>query len=853
MRSIAALCMVVLLLSSAHLAHASHLRAVDIQYDCLSACTTRVHQKVYRDCMGTWIPVMVNFGGAPGCVLPTPVTPWSSLIITEIPPLCPGYPTQCNTPGATMGGIEEWWWYRDFDICTGTPCIYNLDWSNCCRNAGIDNLNNSGSTNYWVSNTFNNTLGTCNNSPRYSREPFHYACSGQDYDVHVGGTDPDGDSLAYVLAPCMQSSTVPVNYAPGCSATAPLVSWNVSLDPATGILHLQAAPGNAMLGFICVQTEEWRNGVLINTYTRDFQLHILACGANASPSLTAPFNLTGTATLAGNAIYVMTGNALCFDIGSADIDPGQGLTLSLPMVRPAGSTFVDAFNATITDNVMGTSTAPPTGRFCWTPTTPGIYDVMIHVEDDFCAVKGFEEAVVRIHVVPCTATATATVGACPSVNFSATGCNPGPITYQWTGGGGLSSTAASFTHTYASVGSYPWEVIVTSGAVSDTIRDTVDVGLDTALVAFITGDDTLDHCAGRFEDTLMASGISNFLWNTLATTSSIRVSVPGVYSCWRTDAAGCVSVDSVTIGENLPDIAGHVTASTAAPLAGEKVYLIRHDTMAQALIAVDSIFTDANGYYFFCNVVDTLVFLKAAPDSANYPFEMPTYADTTLFWNNAITFYPLVQSPFVHDFQTRFGANPGGPGFIGGLITQGANKVSAVGDPVPGLMVFLRDRNTGDVLGFRISDGNGYFSFGGIPLGDYEIVPDKPGVSTSNVPQLSLTAQAPVRDSLDLRLHSTYLELVVASAVGPGLTGFNAGVSPSPFRDFTWLNLELEDGGLVDVRVLDLQGRVVGEVYGGGMVAGKNQIRLGDGLGIGVYFVEVRVDERLVVMRIVKQ
>jgi hypothetical protein len=757
---------------------ATHFRGVDVQYECLNACTTRLQMKVYRDCTGSiLLSDTFSISAGPGCVLPSPVSPWSVQVVTEITQLCPGYPTICNTPGATMVSAEELYWYRDYDVCTGTPCVYWIGWETCCRSAAINNLINPSTQGVYVLNTLNTWAGTCNNSPRYTREPYLFGCSGQDYDFHAGANDPDGDSLAYSLGPCMQSPGNQVNYASGCFGYAPFISWNITIDAATGILHLQASPGNAFAGVICIYTEEWRNGALINTYARDFQLSLSSCPGNANPTLTAPFNVTGNATVSGHEIHTRAGNSFCFDIGSADVDPGQGMAMWWT-VRPAGASFVDAFNATVSDTVPGTSGAPPTGRFCWTPTDPGIYYLMLHVQDDQCPLLGMDETVVTVHVDSCTVTA--------------------------------------------------------------------------ASVTFITGDDTLDRCAGQLQDTLAAPGFLTYLWNTGDTTPSIVVDSAGAYWCTVADSMGCLSVDTVDVRENLPDIAGHVLASTALPLVHEKVYLIRHDTVLQALTAIDSILTDSTGHYFFCAVTDSLVFIKAAPDSANYPFEMPTYADTTLYWNNAITFNPQLLSPFVHDFQTLFGANPGGPGFIGGLITQGANKVNAVGDPVPDLVVFLRDRTTGEVLGYRVTDGNGYFSFAGVPLGDYDIVPDKPHVSTSNVPQLSLTAQVPVLDSLDLRLHRTYLEWVVPSGVVPGVPGFHAGISPSPFHGTTTLRLDLTEACYARIRVFDLSGREMGQVVAGTLDAGEHSFALGDGLGTGVYWVELRLGERVTALCMVK-
>jgi hypothetical protein len=231
---------------------------------------------------------------------------------------------------------------------------------------------------------------------------------------------------------------------------------------------------------------------------------------------------------------------------------------------------------------------------------------------------------------------------------------------------------------------------------------------------------------------------------------------------------------------------------------------------------------------------------------------MPTYADTTLYWNNAITFYPLTQVPFRHDFSTLYGTNPGGPGFIGGLVSQGSNKTGSIGDPVPGLRLFLQNRTTGEILGYRTTDVNGYFSFAGIPLADYEIVPDRPNVSTTNVPLLTLTAQTPVMDSLDLQLHRYWLELV------PPATGFSANgafefnAMPNPFGGNTRIVLNLSADAQVEMEVYDVTGKQMEPVFAGHVKKGSHHFGMGDDLKAGIYFVRLRLNDEEKVLKVLK-
>lgn len=839
-------------------ARASHVMGADLTLTCLNTCTMRVDGRVYYDCadpspaytnVTTWTPAL------PGCTPPPAIGPASVATITDITPTCPTIASWCAAPLSSAYGVGQIHWWRDYDICAVAPCIFTVSWTDCCRPNFINNIQNPGAAGYSISTTVNTQLPSCNSSPEFVDPPVTWICNDRDQYIYQGANDPDGDSLSYELGPCTGPIGNQVTYLPGCFPSGPYgPNWSVTVNSASGLVFFDAHPGGPLNAIVCIYIHEWRNGSLIGTTVRDMLVMAQACAGNASPAWGAASNLSSGLTVSGNHLYVCASGNFCFDIAPTDPDAAQGLRIWWDGGLP-GATFTEAGNANVQDSISGTTAVPPVGRFCWIPPGNGLYPLRLHVEDDFCPLNGREDLVLWIHVNAVAPTVVVTQGPCPQVQFALAGCLGSGQTYSWSGGDGLGSSAQSFTHGYSSVGTYPWQVIVTGGNQIDTLTGSVVVNGGPFPQALITGNLDLDACAGRLSDTLVATGgFSSYVWNNGATTPSIITgNLPGTYIVEAHDAAGCGYIDTAQVDWIQPDISGRVTTGSSVPLVNQEIYLIRHDTMLQALIAVDSILTDADGNYFFCQVTDTLVFIKAAPDSNAYPLEMPTYADTTLFWNNALTFYPLTQLPLVHDFATLPGVNPGGPGFIGGLITQGANKTDAVGDPVVGLRVFLRDRNSGAVLGYRDTDVNGYFSFAGIPLSDYEILPDKPWVSTTNVPSIALTAQVPALDSLDFRLHSTYLELVMPpNGIPPVHAAFSVLISPNPFGDQATLELNLEAASAVSIQVYDLLGRRAGLVFSGELAEGPHRIAFGDELSSGVYIVQVQADGAKRVLRIVK-
>ena len=220
---------------------------------------------------------------------------------------------------------------------------------------------------------------------------------------------------------------------------------------------------------------------------------------------------------------------------------------------------------------------------------------------------------------------------------------------------------------------------------------------------------------------------------------------------------GRVDIGAYEYNPNSPsnyNLSGTITQSTGGALANAKVFLITYNPTDTSLTAIDSTTTDATGFYQFTGTSSSDLYIKAAPDSATYPNEIPTYYDSSLVFQSATAIGGGCGS-LALDFSTIGGMNPGGPGFIGGLISQGANKT---GDPLAGITLLLVDSASQQVHDITQTDATGNFQFGNLALGTYEIWVDRPFIENDSAPVLTLTAQTPTLNELEFELHSTYLE-----------------------------------------------------------------------------------------------
>ncbi|NBV14368.1 MAG: PKD domain-containing protein [Sphingobacteriia bacterium] len=427
---------------------ATHFMGADITYICGPAplnnpCIRRILHKTYYDCDGAATPDLTDpnapntlnpqfsvvFQGQ-GCGTPTLVGAWVFVSYSEVTPICPDTTTKCTDVTQAINGVNEAIYYADYDFCAlPNGCVVNISWSNCCRNNTITSLTAPGSDGMYVSTNVTVGLTPCNSSPQFNFRPVPYLCLGTTYTFNQGATDPDGDSLSYALVPCLTSATNTVSYngGGGYNPASPLgPNATVTINPQTGDVTI--LPNTIEIGVMCVEVTEWRNGVAINTVTRDMQLTVINCTGNPPTS-------TGINGLGSFITTACGGDLICFDIPS-DGDPTRIVTMSWNN-GIAGGVFTSS-NGTQIDTVRGND---PTGRFCWqtSPNQIGQYQFVLTLVDDNCPIQLQNQYTFQINITPpqpITITGNTSICRGQSTNLTTTG---GGSSFTWTPTTGLSN------------------------------------------------------------------------------------------------------------------------------------------------------------------------------------------------------------------------------------------------------------------------------------------------------------------------------------------------------------------------------------------------------------------------------
>lgn len=307
-----------------------------------------------------------------------------------------------------------------------------------------------------------------------------------------------------------------------------------------------------------------------------------------------------------------------------------------------------------------------------------------------------------------------------------------PFTYSWNTGSTFSTTDIDLNTNFYSV------TVTDATGCTATANYWYQGGVDSCSVEIIAVQN------GTMLEAVVsgATGAVTYNWSTGATTAVIQDVEPGNYCVTVTTANGCTSTDCFFVAD--PSAAFIIDGYVYLPDSingGDMegwVYLIVYDEEEGTLTAVDTTEMESMGfggaaYYEFDEQPAGEYLIKAAlePGSQDYEEHLPTYYGHVLWWDEAST----VTLPFngwgSFNFTLIPGDNPGGPGFIGGYIADGANLQSGEievrgSEPMEGVSIILLDEEEKPVS-YTYTDANGEFMFPSLAYGTYKVVVEHVG------------------------------------------------------------------------------------------------------------------------------
>lgn len=415
-----------------------------------------------------------------------------------------------------------------------------------------------------------------------------------------------------------------------------------------------------------------------------------------------------------------------------------------------------------------------------------------------------------------------------------------PDTWTWDFGDGTTGEGSQLIHTYAEAGTYTVCLTISNEAgCDDTVCQDILVQESPwdqcyAEFSFYSTDGTATTPGNTFQfEDWSSNDVVAWQWDFGDGTSSseqnpIHTYEDGMYTACLTvvTADGCVSdmCASLIAGDGgwQPtglSLCGSINVSNnfnAPTVYDATVYLIEYDVDNGTLTAVDSTIAigfgwgqdDSSSFSFYCfdgleEGSEYLVKAAMNPWSPLYNDYLPTYYESALSWMDA-TSVVVNDDVFGVDINMVAGENPGGPGFIGGNISDGAGKsLSEVG----GIMVILIDSD-GNPVGFTHTDEDGNYSFKDIAYGTYTVhieilnIPSEPFSVTIHEDAPSFEDANFVRESGEVTadFSSSIDELILA-----GINNFN--IAPNPVQNRAFVSFNAEKEMQAELQIFNLMGQ----------------------------------------------
>ena len=429
-----------------------------------------------------------------------------------------------------------------------------------------------------------------------------------------------------------------------------------------------------------------------------------------------------------------------------------------------------------------------------------------------------------------------------------------PSYWSWDFGDNTTSNEQNPVHTYSNPGTYT--VCLTIANLGSNCFDTycATVTIDTS--------NTGNNCLASFNHTTnLGGGITfygssgtnsaQYVWSFgdgssgTGQTVEHNYNVPGTYTVCLSvyGSNGCVDTycGQVSYGTNNSGycISGTVSAGTPNyPADYGFVYLISYDSQTNMLTAIDTTTLDSAGFYVFCNIPAGEYLVKAAltPNSIYYSNFLPTYYGNSLFWDYAqsVQVGPNLTYPYA-PITLIAGNNPGGPGFIGGDVTQGANKTAGPGDPVANVLVMLLDIND-DAVAYTYTNAQGEFQFSSVAYGTYKVYAEVAGLPTYPA---FVTVDANNQSFSNIQIYQNTNEITTGVIeLDNNKVVRISEIYPNPTNGDAFINFELMDAADITINVFSTTGQLISsETVQLGVNANQVEIAT-DNLNRGLYMVQ---------------
>lgn len=205
------------------------------------------------------------------------------------------------------------------------------------------------------------------------------------------------------------------------------------------------------------------------------------------------------------------------------------------------------------------------------------------------------------------------------------------------------------------------------------------------------------------------------------------------------------------------------------------------------------------GWYEFTGLAPADYIVKAEPsiNSQYYGDFLPTYYGDVLHWEEATVIHLTENTDGAQIHLVPAISSPTGPGSISGTVSDAGRSAE-----VP---VILRNPVSGAVQ-LAMTGADGYYSFGNLEYGTYEIFAEIPG-KTTNPRSVELSEASPAVDNVDMMV--TENAIVFLGIAESAIFSHLPFIYPNPVREIMYVSVDLKKNSLVTMEIMDAAGRII--------------------------------------------
>jgi hypothetical protein len=255
-------------------------------------------------------------------------------------------------------------------------------------------------------------------------------------------------------------------------------------------------------------------------------------------------------------------------------------------------------------------------------------------------------------------------------------------------------------------------------------------------------------------------------------------------------------------------LGGHVFAQQF-PIDLGIAYLYAFDSNNN-LILKDTTLIDTLGYYYFYEVpVDGKYLTKARLQGAAalYGQFMPTYYRNAYDWNYAEEIIVSDTDNYECDIWLRPSSGlESGNGRIMGQILYDTSLVNRTPIPARDIDIILLSTQ-GNFLTCKLSNTDGYFDFGNIPFGTYQLFPDVAGISTTPM-YVTISDSKPLENDVSLMIFPNEITFSVNENASDFMDKAML-LYPNPVTDQARISIQVKKNSSINVLITDMSGRTV--------------------------------------------